>query len=310
MQTYLLAANLFALTALLLGLKDFSKGRHSWRLLPLFLLAIIRSVSLIFFLAINREAATATSAINALEVLSALCLVWVLINPFGLYVLYSGRDLAWFGAGIAIFLAILALFPDWPVPHQIHILIIAAFGASLILVSLGRISWVHLAVPLLLAVANFMSLIGSTTIFALVALLAHGFLIAALHWEGVQMYVDQHQASKAMAEDALFVSQERQRLLEVSEIISAVPNLNQSLEHVVRSMAHITHSDQSVILMLDVNRTDQAHLAAIYSPERPVDIKKLKKSTFSIATYTPLQATITQQQQELLYARPNGKWIR
>ena len=161
------------------------------------------------------------------------------------------------------------------------------------MVSLGRISWVHLAAPLLLAVANLLSLLGLNTVFELVALLAYGCVIVALHWESMQTFLDRQQVSKAMAQDALFLSQERQRYLEVSEIISTVPSLDQSLEHVARSMAHITHSDQSVILVLDVNSPDQAHLAAIYSPERPVDLKKLKNPSFSIATYTALKATIT-----------------
>ena len=308
MQTYLLAANLFALTALLLGLNDFSKGRHSWRLLPLFLLVVSRSVSLIISLATDEGPATTASTINALEVFSAFCLVWALINPFG-YLSVLWQRLAWFGGGLAVFLALLSLFPDWPVPYQIHILTIAIFGASLILVSLGRVSWVHLAAPIVLALAYFLSLLGSTGIFGLVVLLAYGFVIGALHWESVQAYLDRQQASDAIAQDAIYLSQERQRLLEVSEIISAVPNLDQSMEHVARSMAHITHSDQSVVLMLDVNATDQVRPAVIYSPERPVDLKKYIDSTFSIANYTPLQAAIDQQQQILLYPHSNGNGL-
>jgi len=308
MQTYFIAANLFALTAFLLGLNDFSKGRRGWRLLPLFLLVTSRSVSLIIFLAMTTDEKPATSTINALEAFSAFCAVWALINPFG-YMSALWQRLAWFWGIIALFLSLLLLFPDWPVPYQIHILIIVVFGTSLILVSLGQISWLHLAAPLVLALAYFFGLLGLNSIFDLVVLLAYGFLIGALHWESVQTYLGRQRASEAMAQDALFFSQERQRLLEVREIISAVPSLSQSMEHVARSMAHITHSDQSVILVLDVKAMDRVRPAAIYCPEHPIDLEKLKKTTFEIAAYTPLQAAFDHQQQKMLYPHSNGNGL-
>lgn len=300
MQTYLLAANLFALTALLLGLYDFSKGRHSWRLIPLFLLVISRSVSLIVAL---KTGADQPAYLATLEVFSALCLVWALMNPLNLPPLW--QRLAWLGGGISLFLVLMPAFADWPAPYPLHSLIIAMFGAPLILVSLGQLSWIHLASPLLLAAANFFGLLELTNLAQLITLLAYVALIGALHLEGLQTYKGRQQASQAMAADAIYLNQARQRLLEVSEIISAVPGLAQSMEHVARSMAHITHSDQSVILMQEVGPKTKLRAAAIYSPERPVELDEYQNNPVDLSGCPPLQNAIEQQTQQILYPRPD-----
>ena len=71
-------------------------------------------------------------------------------------------------------------------------------------------------------------------------LLAYALLIAALHHEGMQIFRGRRARSEAAAQYALSVSRERQRLLEVSEIISAVPSVEESMVHLTRTMAHIT----------------------------------------------------------------------
>jgi PAS domain S-box-containing protein len=306
-QTYLLAANLFALTALLLGLGNFSGGSRSWRLLPLFLLVISRSLSLIIYLATSEsDQATTASGLAALEIFSTFCLMWVLTDlPGSLPLLW--QRLAWLGGFIALFLSVVPLIPGWPIPPQLHSIIITMFGLPLILISLGQLRWTHLAAPLTLALANFLSLLDLGNVSWLMTLLAYGFLIGALHWESLQAYRGRQQASEAMVQEAINLSRERQRLLEVSEIISAVPDLDQSLAHVARSIATVTHADQAAIFMVDIEVEDHVHLAAIYSPERPVPFTNLDQKTVELTHCLPLQTAISKQQQLLLpFHNKNG----
>lgn len=301
MQMYFFSANLLTLMAFLLGLGHFSRGSQRWRLLPLFLLVISQSLSLIVS---SLDVIGDTSTIlAALGVFSATCLVWALINPTNLSELW--QRLAWLGLGAALLLSILPLIPAWPIPPQIHGLTIAMFGTPIILSSLSRLSWTSLAAPLLLSIANFLSLLEFSTISWLVALLAYGVLIGALHWESLQSYHRRQQSSQAMAQQALDLSRERQRLLEVSEIISAVPGLEQSMPHLVRSMAHVTHADQSAVFALDVEIIDQVRLIAIYSPERPVYLTSYDEITFKLADCPPLQKALLEQKQQLLSPHQN-----
>src|SRR5262245_16421165 len=79
MQIYLLATNLFALAALLLGLGNFMGGGRSWRLLPLFLLVSSRSIALIVSLT-TLEPAQIDLFLGMVEVFSTCCIVWALIE--------------------------------------------------------------------------------------------------------------------------------------------------------------------------------------------------------------------------------------
>jgi PAS domain S-box-containing protein len=295
MQSYLFAANLFTLTAFLLGLNNFSRGSQDWRLLPLFLLVVSQSLSLMTSMAETTPVIIALLA--GLSIFGAGCLVWALTDTARLPPLW--QRLAWLGGAAALSLALLPLIPNWPVPFQIHSLIITMTGAFFILASLPQFSWSHLAAPVLLAVANLLSLLGLMTVAWLVTLLSYGFLIAALHWESMQHHRRREQLSEEAARQAFNLSQERQRLLEVSEIISAVPGLEQSMTHLVRSMAHVTHADQAAIFSLDVEVEERARLIAIYSPERPVYLSSYNEITFDLANCPPLQIALVTQKQQL-----------
>ncbi|NJN98821.1 MAG: hypothetical protein HC875_34375 [Anaerolineales bacterium] len=112
MQIYLLAANFFALAALLLGLGSFSGERRSWRLLPLFVVVISRSLSLIVYLSVAQPG-DARLWLEGLEVLSAFCLVWTLVDfpaawPAPWPLLARG------GIAAALGLVVLTLVPAWP----------------------------------------------------------------------------------------------------------------------------------------------------------------------------------------------------
>jgi PAS domain S-box-containing protein len=303
MQAYLLGADLFVLTALLLGLNNFETGRHSWRLLPLFLLVISRSLILIVFLSTSAsdQPLASLALIAALEIFSTTCVVWTLINPVAdLPDLW--KRVIWLGGGAAFFLTLFPLIPDWPVPYQIHSLAIAFLGVPLILLTVGKISWLHLGTIFILIIANYLSLLDLTNVSWPVLLVGYGLFIGALHWENVQRYRDRQLASEALAQRAIRLSREKQRLLEVSEIISAVPNLNEALVHLARSMAHITHTDQSALFILDVEDADWAYLAAIYSPERPVDLMQQNSLAVNLANCEPLQAAIGEQPQQVIVA--------
>jgi len=294
MQSYLFAANLFTLTAFLLGLSNFSKGGQSRRLAPLFLLVISQSLSLMISMA--RTTPVIGALLAGLSIFGAACLVWALTDTSQLSPLW--QRLVWLAGVVALSLALLPLIPGWPVPFQIHSLIITMAGAFFILAGLPQFSWSHLAAPVLLAVANLLSLLNLMTPAWLVTLLSYGFLIAALHWESMQSYRRREQLSEEAARQAVSLSQERQRLLEVSEIISVVPGLEQSMTHLVRSMAHVTHADQAAIFTLDVEVEERVRLIAIYSPERPVYLSSHNEITFDLADCPPLQiALVTQKQQ-------------
>lgn len=301
MQTYLLSANLFALTALFLGLNAFAKGRLQWRLLPLFLLVVSRSfIFIIFFTnSPNGQSQETLAIMAALDVLSAVCVVWALINPFS-DMPDVWRRAIWLAGGAAFFLIVFPLIPGWPVPYQLNSLIVAVVGAPLILVSLGQIGWMHLAAVLFLAVATFFSLVGLTNVSWLIQLIAYGFLIGALHWESLQRYKNRQAVSEAMAREAVYISRERQRLVEVSEVISTIPSFDDAMIHIARSMAHITHSDQAAIFVLTGQDEDQAQLVAIYSPERPVDLRYQDHIIIELTNCLPLQAAMQEYPQQVL----------
>ena len=151
MQIYLLATNLFAIAALLLGLGGLSGRPRSGRLWPLFLLAISRSVILIIALAAVKSHLTwAQVIVNTLEVFSIFCIVWILSGPIA-NLMAPWQNLVRVGIGIAGLLVLLPLLPGWPIPVEIHNLIIAMFGPLLLLITLGQARWTYLAPPLILA---------------------------------------------------------------------------------------------------------------------------------------------------------------
>jgi len=301
MQIYLLATNFLALAALILGLGSFSGGRRSWRLVPLFLLVISRSLSLIVYLSVSNS--SDARLLGGLEVFSAFCLVWTLVDfpaawptPWPL--------LARVGVAGAIILVSLALIPGWPVPSPLHSLVIAVFSTPFILVSAGGVRWPHLAVPFILAFGNFLSLLDLTTPAWLIYLLAYVFFISAIHGESVltfrQKYAERQQMAEALVQEAIDSSREQQRWLEVSEILNTIPNLNQSMEHIVRSMAQATHVDRSAIFILDAQGAGQARLATLYNPQRPLHLVRQAEVRFDLEHCPPLQRSIETQEPLLL----------
>jgi PAS domain S-box-containing protein len=296
-QAYLFAANLFALTALLLGLNNFSRGALSRRLAPLFLLTAVRA-GIIILSQLQLEAVSLWPV--ALEVFSTFCLVWALTNPV------AELSLPWLaatrlGSGGAILLSLLPLFKEWPAPAALHSLVIAIFSVPFILVSHQRRGWLHLATPLTLGLGYFFMLpgLGGGAFAWLLVLLAYALLIATLHWEGVQLAQQQQAASELAARTARNQSEERQRLLEVSDVVSAAPGIEDSMAHIARSLAHVTGADQAAVAVLGVTRPEQFRLAAIYSPERPVAFNGRTESLFVLDDFT-LLAQVVEENQQLL----------
>jgi PAS domain S-box-containing protein len=322
MHIYLLAVNLLALTALLLGFVSFSREGRSGRLFPLIFLVINRSLILIISLTVlGHNPSLAVKIIDTLEVFSTFCVIWALIGPIS-HLPSRWQELMWLGGAIVIFLSFLPLAPIpfiEDIPPQIYSVIIATAGAPLILVIQGEIRWTHLAPPLILVLANIIALLGLTyasldlaDVSWYISLFAYAVLIGAIHWEGVQIFQEsvqfhkeRQQAAEVLAQEAASFGRERQRLLESRELISNVPSLNQSMEHIVRSMARITHVDQSVIFMLDVKAIGRAHVVTVYSPERPFHITSRDEMVFTLDNYPPLQKAIEEQQQLLLPQQEN-----
>ncbi len=303
MVTYLLAVDLFALAALILGYVGYAREGQSERLFPLILLVIGRSLALIVSLT---EIEQLLEIISTLEAFNTLCVIWALTGPTW-HLSARWREFMGIGGALAIFFSFLPLLPIWPIPPQIHTLIIAMVGAPLIFITHGEARWTHLIPPLVLGMANIFALSGVTTVSWLFTLLAYAVLIGAVHWEGVQTYREAIQffrerqlEAEALAQKSSIQDRERQRLLESREIISNVPSLNQSMEHVVQSMARITRTDQSIIFMLDVKAMGLAHVMTVYSPERPFHITSRDELVFELDEYPPLQKAIENRQQVLL----------
>ena len=304
MQIYLLATNLFAIAALLLGLGGLSGRPRSGRLWPLFLLAISRSVILIIALAAAKSHLTwAQVIVNTLEVFSIFCIVWILSGPIA-NLMAPWQNLVRVGIGIAGLLVLLPLLPGWPIPVEIHNLIIAMFGPLLLLITLGQARWTYLAPPLILALANFLLLFDFMNLSWLLILLAYAFLIKAVHQETIQvysrLYEDRRQLAETLTQEAISRAQEQQRWLEASRMISSVSDLNQSVEHVARSMAQITQVDQSVIFMLDTTNIGQAQLATFFSPEGTFYITSEDELTVQLEKCPLLQQAIEQREQLVL----------
>ncbi len=299
MQIYLLTANLLALAAWLLGLTDLAGYTRSGRLVPLFLLVVSQALGLIFSLS-GLPPNTVAAILGALNVFSTFCVVWALVDSTG-YLSGNWRIAARVGAAGAIFLSLLALWPAWPVPSQLNALAVAVFGASFILVSHHRVRWLFILAPLLLALANFLLLLNVTTPAWLVGLLGYVLFIGAIHQQGLQLryqnYANRHFTAETLAQQTLDQSREQQRWLEVSELISASPNPGQSMEHIARSMAQMTHADQAALLILDNRLEGQVRLLTVYSPERPVHLTYQPEVTFKVENCPPLQQSIETQQQ-------------
>ncbi len=310
----LLTINLLAFTALLLGYVSFARESRYERLFPLLLLVITRTLALIISLTQIKQS---QDIINVLEILSTLCLVWALMGTTA-YLSIRQREMMAIAGVIAVFFALLPLLPGWPVPWQIHNLVVIMAGVSLIYWVQDTLKWIHLAPPLILGVVNILTLPGLElmNLAWLLSLLAYGAFIGAIHQESVQTYLEAVQFFRDRQiefEDMVLESadedHERQRLLESCELINNVPSLNQSMEHLVSSMAQITHTDQAVIFVLDVKAMGRAHVASVYSPEKPFHITSRDEMAFELDELPVLRKAIETQQQNLVSVE-NRKGLR
>ncbi|MCB0209500.1 MAG: PAS domain-containing protein [Anaerolineae bacterium] len=303
MQFYLFAANLFTLTAFLLGLSNFSRGQYSWRLVPLFFLVITQSISLIMTLAASSSGVPGEAAMRSLEALtvfSAVCLVWALVDVDHLTAIE--RRLSGVAAGMALFLSIFPLIPQWPLPFEIHILIITMFGSLLIFASQERFSGLHLLAPFFMGLAALFSLLDWPTLVWGGNLLAYAFLIGALHIEQMQKYQVRQFQSEHIAQEAMELNRERQRVLETTEIINTVPSMAEALSHITRSLVHIADTDLAAVLFLDVDQPNWLHLGAVYSVE---NLPERHPSAVDVAEYKLLHQVITDMRQQVVSPKQN-----
>ncbi|RMF04621.1 MAG: PAS domain-containing protein, partial [Chloroflexi bacterium] len=290
--TYYFTANLLALIAFLLGLNSFSRGPHTRRLLPLFLLVTGRAVALI--LALFAGGQPDHGMVAALDVFSTFCLIWALLDPAHPLSPFWNR-IKWFAAALGLLLSLLPLAAGWPAPPALHSVIIAVFGTPLILAGMnGQIRWFHLAAPLILSLGYLFNLLELTNLSWLTVLLGYGVFVAALYSDVLQLHYQRQARAEARTRAARDESEERQRLLDVSAIISAFPGIEGALEHLARSMAHITGSDQAAIFTLEVDNPDEFRVATVYSPERPVELTGRYDETIRLDEYPALAAILEQ----------------
>jgi PAS domain S-box-containing protein len=298
MQIYLLAVNLFALTAWLIGLAGFIGCTRTWRLLPLFLLVVSQSIGLILSLTLLQPDTVAT-LLGALNVFNAFCLVWALLGST-VDMPSPWHWITWLAAGGAIVLAVGQLWPTWPIPPQISALTVAFFGLPLLVIKYGQGRWLLLSPLLMFALANFLWLLDIMDTARLMSLLSYALFVGAIHQEIMRLnrlgFADRQRAAATLAQQAIDQNRAQQRWLEVSELLSAVPNPAQSMEHITRTMAQITHADQAALLILDNRLDGQVRLLAVYSPERPVHLAYQNNVTFKIENCPLLQQTIDTQQ--------------
>ena len=267
MQIYFLATTLFAVTALLLITGNEVEASRKQRVLPFYLLVISRLLALI--IALTAEQA-GQFALESLEVFSIFCIIWMLMGPLSNLSPVLLR-LMWAGAGVALVLSLLPLFPAWPIPYQIHGLIISIFSPVILIASWQRPRITHLAPPLLLALTTFLGVFQFTSLIWFTALFAYAFLLYAVYRDLLnihrRIYADRQQSARTMVQETQSANQEQQRLLQITKILTAVTDLSVSNEHLVRSLVGILQVDQAVIFSLDTQNPNQARLISIYSSE-------------------------------------------
>jgi PAS domain S-box-containing protein len=207
-----------------------------------------------------------------------------------------------------LLLTVLPLLPFWPVPFQIHSLMIAIFSPLLLMVSVDQPRWASLAAPIILATANFLSLFDLISLSFLMSLSAYALLIYAVHQDSVQVYDqfyrNRQEEAEALALEAINMSQEQRRLVEANRALSAVPDLTRSLEHIAETMARVMHVDQSALVVLDVKAAGQAQLATFYSSETPFLVTSRDEVMFKLDDY-PLLCQAVEGRQQLLLPQQN-----
>ena len=298
MHTYLLAINLFAVTALLLALMSLAKEIHSGRILPLYLLVISRSLMLISAL-VTAPQENFWAAIDVLEIFSTVCIIWTLTGPIP-HLGSLRRRLIWVGAAGVGLIITLPLIPSWPVPPEIHALFIAIFGASLIYITRVEKHWTYLAVPLTLTLGFFLAPFGFTNTAWFIQMIAYVILNGAIHWQSLQISAYREQLVQNIVQEALEQDQEKQRILETSALLSTIPNLNHSFEHIVHTVAQTTHADQTAIFSINDHLGQEARLLTLYSPHRPFHINNPNEVTCLLPNCPPLQEVISKQKQLIL----------
>lgn len=296
MQTFLLATNLFALAALLLGLNSFYRGRRQQpRLLPLFLLVISRSLLLLSHLA----APEYLPLIGALDVFSVLCIAWALTGPV------ASLPAPWppisvVGLVGAVMLALLPLVPGSTIPYPLYSLTVAVFSTPLIFISTpdSDMRWPGLIPPLALAVASFVSLADFVNLSWFISLLGYVFFVHAIHAGRIQAdrqaYETRRQEVEAWAQDAIDLTREQQRWLDVSDVIWREGNQSPSPEHIARSLAAATHVEQLALFTL--TETYEVQLLALHGS----DSKITMPVRFKLDACPPLEAAI-QNNQSMLF---------
>jgi two-component system phosphate regulon sensor histidine kinase PhoR len=307
----LLTVDMLALAALFLGFAGFAKEERYERLFPLLSLVIMQTLALIVSLT---RISQAQEIISTLQILSALCLIWALVGPT-IHLPTRPREMMIIGGVLAVFLSLLPLIPGWPVPWQIHSLIVVMAGALLIFYTHGQARWTHLAPPLILGLVNILTLpdIGLFNVSWLLTLLAYAIFIMAVHLdcsqadqETIQYLRDRETEAEQLVLDVADQNRERQRLLESYLLLGNVPGLSHAMEHLVSSMAQIIRADQAAIFILDVKSMGLAHLVSVYSPEKPFHITSRDDVVFELDRVAPLQQVVETQQQRLLSAENSG----
>ncbi|MEM7342817.1 MAG: ATP-binding protein [Chloroflexota bacterium] len=296
MQTYLLALNAFSVAAFLLGLINVTHGINQRRLLPLFILVVSRGLILII---------TLTNSIflqplaDTLDILSVVCIIWALINP-NLSILSWPRWTIWMGRVVAFILVVTPLIPGWSIPFQIHNLLITMAGASIIFVSWARVYWPHLGAAIVLAFVNLVDLLtlSSTTWF--IGLLAYTLLLVALYWDTLTSSTEKVASSSDPEINSIEIEQSERRLLEISQKLNSIHNLNQTMEHIAQVMAESLHTNQAAIFTLDGGTPNQAQLTALYSPNNPFHLSKKEQIILPLSLCPILQTTIQNQTQMVI----------
>ncbi len=297
MHVYLLAINLFALTAFFLGFLSFSGETRHRHLLPLLMLVL--SHSLTFLVSLMATAGDIFLALGyALTIFSTLCVAWSLAGSAAHLPAPWPRLAQVAGVG-AVGLALLTLLPGWPVPHQIQIILVAIGGGFFVYLTRQETIWPHLGVLFLLALAGFVDLLGLMGTAQLIGLLGYALLIGVVHQQSLQAYITREQVAQDLVQEVYDLNWERQRLLEVSETMSNVPNLNHTVEHILRSLAQATQTDQTAIFTISNRAGKQARLLSLYSPHHPFRINN-QGITFNLSACPPLKEIVDRQQQLLL----------
>lgn len=299
LQSYHLALDIFALTALAMAAKATPGRTQTERnhyLLALITLVLVRSLALIMHLTL---ATVQAQAVGVVEMLSIYCVVWMLRKPSASYsnVLRLYMRLGIVAMPVAI---LLAFWLVTTLPWQPVAVLIAAGGLPLIFSLQDKPRWGHTLPPILLSLAALLNWANLNNIGYLVALMGYGALLYAVFVEAAISAGQKQQTVESLVVESRRVHSERLRSMEIGSTLIATRHPIEMLQHAAQTIARATGVDQVVILSLSA-QPNAGNVVAAYSQNGDIHHTATDNTPFN-PQEIPLLVEAREGQQHLLVA--------